>query len=108
MTVEALIAIIVSVVSVCAGLCSIIVFAINRAKDKKAEGREEGTQGADLQYIKRRVDDILLDNKENNRQLIQHETRISLLESSEERLRNVPERLTKVEEEISNQEKGVK
>lgn len=96
MTVEALIAIIVSVVSVCAGLCSIIVFAINRAKDKKAEGREEGTQGADLQYIKRRVDDILLDNKENNRQLIQHETRISLLESSEERLRNVPERLTNV------------
>lgn len=108
MTSEALIAVIVSVISACAGICTILVFVINRSKDKKQEGKNEGNQDADLQYIKRRVDDILLDNKENNRQLIQHETRISLLEASDERLRTVPDRLTKVEEEISNIEKGKK
>ena len=101
MSPENILAIVISVITSCAGLCTIIVFAINRGKDKKKEGKEKGNQDSDLQYIKRRVDDILLDNKESNRQLVSHETRISVLEMSTERLKDIPSRVTKTEEEIS-------
>ncbi len=42
-----------------------------------------------------------LDVQDSNIKLVSHETRISVLEMSTERLKDIPTRVTKVEEEIS-------
>lgn len=90
---EISLAIIFSVVSLVATICSIASFIIARKKDAKAEGRKEiegdieikttlSSIGADNQYIKRRIDDVLLEQRETNKTLDAHGERLTRVEES--------------------------
>lgn len=61
---------------------TIATFFITRHKDAKKEGQDDGALKADIAYIKRRVDDVLLEQRETNKTLDAHAERITRVEES--------------------------
>lgn len=56
---------------------------LNRQKNEyKKEGAEEGTLRADIEYIKRRSDDMLLEQKETNKNINVLSERLARVEES--------------------------
>lgn len=53
---------------------------INR--EIRAESQDEGTMRTDVVYIKRRIDDVLLEQKDTNKTLSEHSERLTRVEES--------------------------
>lgn len=67
-------------------LCSILFgyigYSKGAKKDSHKEGEDDGSLKADTQYIKRRVDDVLLEQRNINNTLSSHSERITRVEES--------------------------
>ena len=75
-------AIIISAVSLIATLCGIATFVFSRLSSIKRDSRSNGQQSSDIQYIKRRIDDVLLEQRETNKTLDVHAERLARVEES--------------------------
>jgi septal ring factor EnvC (AmiA/AmiB activator) len=74
------IAIAISVASLVAAGCSIAAFFIARSHDAHKKGKSSGIVASDIEYIKRRVDDVLFEQRETNKILDAHGERITRVE----------------------------
>jgi hypothetical protein len=54
----------------------------DKEKECKSEGKESGELKADTEYIKRRIDDVLLEQKDTNKTLSHHADRLARVEES--------------------------
>jgi peptidoglycan hydrolase CwlO-like protein len=70
------------VIPIITAVCTLVSFFIGRQAAAKQKGELDGEKHADIQYIKRRVDDILLEQKDTNKTLESHGERITRLEES--------------------------
>ena len=72
--------------SVIIGMVGVVVAILGydrlRKKDSKDDGRDAGAVKADTEYIKRRVDDMLLEQKETNRSVASLSERVTRVEES--------------------------
>lgn len=77
---------IVAIISVAGIICSIVFGYIGykRGLEKSYQemGKESGTLKTDMEYIKRRIDDILLEQKETNKSINALAERVTRLEES--------------------------
>lgn len=77
---------IVVLIGIITSLCGVIFgyLAYNwRSKtDSKSEGKKDGELKADTEYIKRRIDDVLLEQKDTNKTLGVHADRLARVEES--------------------------
>lgn len=97
MTPEWTISIISIIIATVATLYSIYLNAVKRKKTIADEGVDKGVLASDMNYIKNRLDEIVIDNKISKKTIECHETRITVVEVEQKQLKNVPERLTKLE-----------
>lgn len=75
----------VSVALACTLIGSIIsyfTFQRNRTNDIRTNSREEAETRAKLDYISRGVDDIKLDNKQRDREMLKMNERLTIVEQS--------------------------
>lgn len=72
--------------SVIIGMVGVVVAILGydrlRKKDCKDDGKDSGAVKADTEYIKRRVDDVLLEQKETNRSVASLSERVTRAEES--------------------------
>lgn len=80
------------------GGCGIAAFFIARYSNAHKKGQDDGSMKADITYIKRRVDDVLLEQKETNRVLDIHAERITRLEESS---KSAHKRIDTLEDKVS-------
>lgn len=78
-------------------IISYLTFLRNRTNDIKTNSREEAETKAKLDYISRGVDDIKLDNKQRDREILKMSERILIVEQS---VKSAHKRLDTLEEEI--------
>jgi hypothetical protein len=75
------------------------VFKKNSKKDIQDEGKEKGARITDIEYIKRRTDDIFLEQRDTNRKLDETVERVVRVEestkSAHHRIDEVCERINK-------------
>lgn len=64
------------------GGCTIATFFIARSHDAHKKGKSSGIIASDIEYIKRRVDDVLFEQRETNKILDAHGERITRVEES--------------------------
>lgn len=78
--------VIYTIIAAVAAVCSIIFGGITLKrsvqKDCDATGRERGELKADTEYIKRRVDDVLLEQKDTNKSISILSERVTRVEES--------------------------
>lgn len=75
----------ISIALICSVLGAIIgiaTFSRNRDKDIKKDAREDAETKAKLDYISRGVDDIKLDNKQRDREMLKMNERLTMVEAS--------------------------
>ncbi|TXR91217.1 hypothetical protein DN390_29630 [Bacillus sp. SH7-1] len=72
-------------------------YALNRSKEFKSEGRQGAETNAKLEYISKGVDDIRIDIKANEKQMIVLGERITRVEESS---KQAHKRLDNVEKEM--------
>ena len=76
----------ITIVGVVGTVCSILFGYIGYQKGLKTdyykEGSEDGTLKADTQYIKRRIDDVLLEQKDTNKSINLLSERVTRVEES--------------------------
>ena len=81
-----------------------IGYAKGAKKDSYSDGRETGSQHADIDYIKKRTDDILLEQRDTNRKLEGHARELSdhgiQIARLEESVKSAHHRITTVEEKV--------
>ncbi len=70
------------VIAALAGVVSVVAFFIARAKEKFRDGNEHGELFSDVKYVKRRVDDVLLESKDTNKRLDALTERLAKVEES--------------------------
>lgn len=92
MTIE--IGLLIAAVSLVVGYLS---YALNRSKEIKTEGRQGAETNAKLEYISKGVDDIRIDLKANEKQMIVLGERITRVEESSKQAHR---RLDNVEKEM--------
>ncbi|MFV8517129.1 hypothetical protein [Bacillus sp. SBS7] len=92
MTIE--IGLLIAAVSLVVGYLS---YALNRSREIKSEGRQGAETNAKLEYISKGVDDIRIDLKANERQMIVLGERITRVEESSKQAHR---RLDNVEKEM--------
>ncbi|AZQ47648.1 MULTISPECIES: hypothetical protein [Bacillus] len=92
MTIE--IGLLIAAVSLVVGCLS---YALNRSREIKSEGRQGAETNAKLEYISKGVDDIRIDIKANEKQMIVLGERITRVEESS---KQVHKRLDNVEKEM--------
>lgn len=78
-TIYALIGVTGTVCSICFGYLG---YKRGLQKDSSENGRETGALKADMEYIKRRVDDVLLEQKDTNKSINTLAERVSKVEES--------------------------
>ena len=75
----------ISITIICTLLGAVIGFATfnrNRDKDIKKDAQEDAETKAKLDYISRGVDDIKLDNKQRDREFLEMNKRLTVVEQS--------------------------
>ncbi|MBM6649003.1 hypothetical protein [Bacillus sp. RIT 809] len=77
MTIE--IGVLIAIVSAVIGYFS---YALNRSKEIKADGQQGAEMKAKLEYISKGVDDIRIDQKASERQMVSFGERITRVEES--------------------------
>jgi len=73
---------IIALIPLVAGVCSIVTFFVTRNNERYRNGSKDGELHADIQYIKRRSDDMLLEQKETNKTLDNLSERVTRVEES--------------------------
>ena len=68
--------------TVCTIVFSCIAYRTGLKKDSRNAGEQAGGIRADIEYIKRRTDDMLLEQRENNRKVGMLTERIAKVEAS--------------------------
>lgn len=89
----------ISIALVCTIIGAIISYATfqrNRGHDIRADTREEADTKAKLDYISRGVDDIKLDNKQRDREMLKMNERLIRVEES---VKSAHKRIDGIEEE---------
>ena len=89
----------ISIALVCTILGAIIgiaTFSRNRDKDIKKDAKEDAETKAKLDYISRGVDDIKLDNKQRDREMLKMNDRLIIVEQS---VKSAHKRIDNLEEE---------
>ncbi|QIW17179.1 hypothetical protein [Bacillus thuringiensis] len=92
MTIEA--GVLITIVSAFIGYMS---YSLNRSKEIRSDGRQGAETNAKLEYISKGVDDIRIDIKTNERQMIVLGERITRVEESS---KQAHKRLDNVEKEM--------
>lgn len=69
-------------IAVCGLLISFLTYQFNRQKESKTDTQQDAQIKAQLDYIGKGVDDIRIDLKANERQMVTHGERITRLEES--------------------------
>lgn len=100
MTVDSVIAIIISIAGV---VCTLASFFIGRYTSAKKSGEESGLLKSDIQYIKSRIDDILLVQKESTLTLDKHWEHIARLEES---VKQAHKRINEIKNQLDNIRRG--
>lgn len=77
-------------------IVGIATFTRNRDKDIKKDAQEDAETRAKLDYISRGVDDIKLDNKQRDRDMLKMSDRITIVEQS---VKSLYKRIDTLEEE---------
>lgn len=90
-----LFSLITSVGTICAIVFGYIGYAKGVKKESHHEGEIDGTQKADIEYIKRRTDDILLEQRETNKSVNALAERVTRVEES---VKSAHKRLDQIEE----------
>ncbi|MFS0820750.1 hypothetical protein [Bacillus sp. 1P02SD] len=90
MTIE--IGVLIAVVSV---VFSILGYTLNKSKETKSESRQDAKIQAQLDYIGKGVDDIRIDLKANEKQLVHLGERVTRVEESS---KQAHKRLDKIEQ----------
>jgi septal ring factor EnvC (AmiA/AmiB activator) len=62
--------------------CTIATFFIARSKDRHENGRQDGVIQTDIEYVKRRIDDVLLESRDINKRLDVYAERLTRVEES--------------------------
>jgi len=62
--------------------CTVAAFLIARAKEHNTSGKQTGMIQADIDHIKRRLDDLLLEIRDINKRVEQYGERITRIEES--------------------------
>jgi hypothetical protein len=93
MTIE--IGVIIAIASAVIGYFS---YALNRSKEIKSDGQQGAEMKAKLEYISKGVDDIRIDQKASERQMVSFGERITRVEES---AKQAHKRLDNVEKEIN-------
>jgi len=73
-------------------------------RELRAESQDEGTMHTDVAYIKRRIDDVLLEQKDTNKTISEHSERLTRVE---ERAHQAHERIDGIENRISRNNPNV-
>jgi len=77
---------VVILIGLIATICSIVFgylgYSNGTKKENVAEGTESGALKADTEYIKRRIDDVLLEQRDTNKTLNAHAERLARVEES--------------------------
>lgn len=68
--------------TLCGILFGYVGYSKGAKKDSRNDGEKDGSLKADTQYIKRRVDDVLLEQRNINNTLSSHSERITRVEES--------------------------
>jgi hypothetical protein len=74
------------VIALASVILSYLAFSLNKTKETKTESKQEAQIQAELGYIRRGVDDIKIDIKANERQLIALGERVTRVEESNKSL----------------------
>lgn len=93
MTIE--IGVLIAIVSAVIGYLS---YALNRTKEIKSDGQQGAEMKAKLEYISKGVDDIRIDQKASERQMVSFGERITRVEES---TKQAHKRLDNVEKEAN-------
>ncbi|EJS61965.1 hypothetical protein ICU_05133 [Bacillus cereus BAG2X1-1] len=93
MTIE--IGVLIAIVSAVIGYFS---YALNRSKEIKSDGQQGAEMKAKLEYISKGVDDIRIDQKASERQMVSFGERITRVEES---AKQAHKRLDNVEKEAN-------
>lgn len=77
---------VVALIGVIGTICGVLFGILGHSavvkKECKDEGVADGALKADTEYIKRRIDDVLLEQKDTNKTLNQHADRLARVEES--------------------------
>jgi peptidoglycan hydrolase CwlO-like protein len=68
--------------TICGVVFSYIGYRTGLKKDSHKEGEADGSLKADTQYIKRRIDDVLLEQKDTNKSINALSERVTRVEES--------------------------
>lgn len=93
MTIE--IGVLIAIASVVIGY---LTYALNRSKEIKSDGQQGAEMKAKLEYISKGVDDIRIDQKASERQMVSFGERITRVEES---TKQAHKRLDNVEKEAN-------
>ncbi|PFW52604.1 hypothetical protein COL13_26475 [Bacillus cereus] len=93
MTIE--VGVLIAIVSAVIGYFS---YALNRSKEIKSDGQQGAEMKAKLEYISKGVDDIRIDQKASERQMVSFGERITRVEES---AKQAHKRLDNVEKETN-------
>lgn len=70
------------IIPIAVGLCTIATFFITRSHDSHKKGKESGALATDVDYIKKRIDDVYEVQKRTNETLVDHAVQIGVLTES--------------------------
>ncbi|EJS63485.1 hypothetical protein [Bacillus cereus] len=93
MTIE--IGVLIAIASVVIGY---LTYALNRSKEIKSDGQQGAEMKAKLEYISKGVDDIRIDQKASERQMVSFGERITRVEES---AKQSHKRLDNLEKEVN-------
>lgn len=83
--------------AVCSILFGYLGYQQGLKKDSYKEGNDNGTLRADTQYIKRRIDDVLLEQKDTNKSINILNERVTRVEESSKQAHKRIDRIEKSE-----------
>jgi len=75
-------AVVGAVGTVCAVVFGYIGYSSGSKKENKAEGKEDGELKSNMKYLVRRVDDILLEQRDTNKSISELTERLTRVEES--------------------------
>ena len=88
----------ITAIGLIATLCSVAGFFLGRKKEVKQEGNNEGEMKADMEYLKRRSDDTLLEVKDINKSISNLSERVTRVEESAKQAHKRIDRIENKEE----------
>ncbi len=85
--------------AICSILFAYIGYSKGAQKESKADGAQDGELKANTEYIKKRIDDVLLEQRDLNRTVNSHAERLTRVEESSKQAHKRLDRLERSEEQ---------